>query len=57
LEGRDALKRHIDDVQEGSADFSTILVYDVNEWGAFKMPTKAPTTSISADAPGSASTA
>lgn len=33
LEGRDALKRLIDDVQKGRADFTTILVYDVSRSG------------------------
>src|SRR5690348_13415204 len=36
LDGRDALKRLIADVQRGGADFSTILVYDVSRWGRFQ---------------------
>jgi DNA invertase Pin-like site-specific DNA recombinase len=36
LDGRDALKRLIEDVQGGRADFSTILVYDVSRWGRFQ---------------------
>lgn len=36
LDGRDALKRLIDDVQNKKADFSTILVYDVSRWGRFQ---------------------
>ena len=36
LEGRDALKRLIDDVQHGRADFTSILVYDVSRWGRFQ---------------------
>lgn len=36
LDGRDALKRLIDDVQTGTADFTTILVYDVSRWGRFQ---------------------
>lgn len=36
LEGRVALKRLIDDVQKGRADFTTILVYDVSRWGRFQ---------------------
>ena len=36
LNGRDALKRLIEDVQTGRADFSTILVYDVSRWGRFQ---------------------
>src|ERR1700720_1237845 len=36
LDGRDALKQLIEDVQNGTADFSTILVYDVSRWGRFQ---------------------
>ena len=36
LDGRDALKRLIDDVQSGKPDFTTILVYDVSRWGRFQ---------------------
>jgi DNA invertase Pin-like site-specific DNA recombinase len=36
LAGRDALKQLIDDVQNGVADFNTILVYDVSRWGRFQ---------------------
>jgi DNA invertase Pin-like site-specific DNA recombinase len=36
LEGRDALKRLIGDVEHGRADFVTILVYDVSRWGRFQ---------------------
>ncbi|MBX9845200.1 MAG: recombinase family protein [Xanthobacteraceae bacterium] len=36
LDGRDALKRLIDDVQSGATDFTTILVYDVSRWGRFQ---------------------
>jgi DNA invertase Pin-like site-specific DNA recombinase len=36
LEGRDALKQLIDDVQTKRADFSTILVYDISRWGRFQ---------------------
>jgi len=36
LDGRDALKKLIDDVQHGRADFATILVYDVSRWGRFQ---------------------
>lgn len=36
LDGRDALKRLIEDVQSGCIDFSTILVYDVSRWGRFQ---------------------
>lgn len=36
LDGRDALKRLIDDVRSRTADFSVILVYDVSRWGRFQ---------------------
>jgi DNA invertase Pin-like site-specific DNA recombinase len=36
LDGRDALKQLIEDVQSGRADFTTILVYDVSRWGRFQ---------------------
>jgi DNA invertase Pin-like site-specific DNA recombinase len=36
LDDRHALKQLIDDVQNGVADFSTILVYDVSRWGRFQ---------------------
>ena len=36
IDGRDALKELIDVVQSGSADFKTILVYDVSRWGRFQ---------------------
>ena len=36
VDGRDALKQLIDDVQAGTADFSVILVYDVSRWGRFQ---------------------
>lgn len=36
LDGRDALKRLIDDVQGGDADFQVIIVYDVSRWGRFQ---------------------
>ena len=36
MAGRDALQLMLDDVREGRADFSTILVYDVSRWGRFQ---------------------
>ena len=36
MDGRDALKRLIEDVRRGAADFSAILVYDVSRWGRFQ---------------------
>ncbi len=36
IDGRDALKELIRDVESGRADFSVILVYDVSRWGRFQ---------------------
>jgi len=36
LDGRDALKQLIEDVQSGNTDFTSILVYDVSRWGRFQ---------------------
>lgn len=36
LDGRDALKQLIEDVQTGRADFTMILVYDISRWGRFQ---------------------
>ena len=36
IAGRDSLRRLIDDVQVGNADFDAILVYDVSRWGRFQ---------------------
>jgi DNA invertase Pin-like site-specific DNA recombinase len=36
IDGRDALKKLIDDVQSGAADFTRVLVYDVSRWGRFQ---------------------
>jgi DNA invertase Pin-like site-specific DNA recombinase len=36
LDGRDALKQLIEDVQNRTADFTTILVYDISRWGRFQ---------------------
>jgi DNA invertase Pin-like site-specific DNA recombinase len=36
LNGRDGLKQLIEDVQHGTADFKTILVYDISRWGRFQ---------------------
>ena len=36
LDGRDALKQLIHDVENGLADFNAILVYDVSRWGRFQ---------------------
>lgn len=36
IDGRDALKQLIEDVENGQADFATILVYDVSRWGRFQ---------------------
>ena len=36
IEGRDALRQLIEDVETGAADFDVILVYDVSRWGRFQ---------------------
>jgi DNA invertase Pin-like site-specific DNA recombinase len=36
IDGRDALKQLIADVESGSTNFSAILVYDVSRWGRFQ---------------------
>ena len=36
LDGRDALKQLIEDVENGDVNFTTILVYDVSRWGRFQ---------------------
>ncbi len=36
IQGRDALAQMIRDVENGKADFSCILVYDVSRWGRFQ---------------------
>ncbi len=34
--GRASLRKMIDDVQNGKADYSAILVYDISRWGRFQ---------------------
>jgi len=36
LEGRNALKQLLDEVQSGTAEFKAALVYDVSRWGRFQ---------------------
>jgi DNA invertase Pin-like site-specific DNA recombinase len=36
IQGRDSLAQMIKDVQDGAANFSCILVYDVSRWGRFQ---------------------
>lgn len=36
IEGRDALRQLIEDVEAGTADFTLVLVYDVSRWGRFQ---------------------
>ena len=36
IEGRDALRQLIEDVQAGATDFTMVLVYDVSRWGRFQ---------------------
>jgi DNA invertase Pin-like site-specific DNA recombinase len=41
LDGRDALKQLLDDVEQGRADFEVLLVYDVSRFGRFQDPDEA----------------
>ena len=36
IEGRDALRQMIDDVESGQSDYEAIIVYDVSRWGRFQ---------------------
>lgn len=36
IAGRDALRRLIDDVSSGNADYEAVLVYDISRWGRFQ---------------------
>lgn len=36
IEGRDALRQLIDDVESGTSEFNVILVYDISRWGRFQ---------------------
>src|SRR5208283_4770036 len=36
IEGRNALKQLIADVQNGQTEFQAILVYDISRWGRFQ---------------------
>jgi len=36
IAGREALRRMIEDVRSGSADYHVILVYDISRWGRFQ---------------------
>jgi DNA invertase Pin-like site-specific DNA recombinase len=36
MEGRNSLRRMIEDVESGNADFHFILVYDISRWGRFQ---------------------
>ena len=36
IDGRQALQRLLQDVQDGGVDFQVILVYDVSRWGRFQ---------------------
>jgi len=36
IDGRDGLKQLIEDIQNGTANFETVLVYDVSRWGRFQ---------------------
>jgi DNA invertase Pin-like site-specific DNA recombinase len=36
IDGRDALKHLLNDVEGGRVNFETILVYDISRWGRFQ---------------------
>ena len=36
IEGRDGLKQLISDIENGKADYSVVLVYDISRWGRFQ---------------------
>ena len=36
VRGRDSLRKLIEEVEKGSADFKCILAYDVSRWGRFQ---------------------
>ncbi|WP_345894342.1 recombinase family protein [Lichenifustis flavocetrariae] len=38
LDGRDALRRLLDVVASGQAEFDAVLVYDISRWGRFQDP-------------------
>jgi DNA invertase Pin-like site-specific DNA recombinase len=41
IDGRDALKKLIHDIESGLADFEAVIVYDVSRWGRFQDPDEA----------------
>jgi DNA invertase Pin-like site-specific DNA recombinase len=41
LDGRDALKLLLDDIEQGRADYTVLLVYDVSRFGRFQDPDEA----------------
>lgn len=41
LDGRDALKLLLSDIEDHRADYSVVLVYDVSRWGRFQDPDEA----------------
>lgn len=47
IEGREALRRLLNDVQSGEADFQVVLVYDVSRWGRFQDPDEAAAIELS----------
>ncbi len=47
LDGRDAIKRLLSDVEQGKTEFAAILVYDVSRWGRFQDPDEAAAIELS----------
>jgi DNA invertase Pin-like site-specific DNA recombinase len=41
LDGRNALKQLLSDIEKGCADYAVVLVYDVSRWGRFQDPDEA----------------
>lgn len=41
VDGRDSFQQLLADIQSGSADFESVLVYDVSRWGRFQDPNEA----------------
>lgn len=41
IDGRPALRRLLDDIESGQADYEALLVYDVSRWGRFQDPDEA----------------
>lgn len=54
--GRLGLQKLLEDVENGSADFKALIVYDVSRWGRFQDPTRRHRMNFAAGAPACRST-